>query len=161
MDFSKHVYTVSLQTGTYSLETEPGKLLYAVHFRNMAGKCLVTGDFGSWVFSRQWHPAQEYSVSAHYFREKVESKPCSIDRLGVYNPAATRVNVQECDELTPEQVTELVAVVEDEEEFIELANGIRRHLAEELVSYGLEPWLATIHQALEEMILRAAIQKEN
>jgi len=158
MDFSKHVF--SQANGTYSLETAPGTKLYAVIFHNVGDKCFVTGDYGSWVLSREWHPGSEWGfVSPDYFAEKVESVPRYMEApLFVYNEESTRRNIQEDEEIDAEKRDILLGLSEDERRL----RGAMARFGMDFsnVSYKLQPYLQTILEALTEMIKRSQEAKQ-
>lgn len=43
-----------------------------VKFINTNGVLVITGDFGNWIFCREFHPSIEGQVSDHYWCEKLE-----------------------------------------------------------------------------------------
>lgn len=81
MDFSNHVHREEI----YQLKTEDkiktiridhfqvgeSRMLY-LKFINCQGVMTVTGDFGNWVFCREFHPSHDGFVSDGYWIEKLE-----------------------------------------------------------------------------------------
>lgn len=75
VDFSKHKLKVTKFDGGLIHELRvPNSLHCAVTFINAAGVMTVTGDFGNWVFSREFHPDgnENSGVSDDYWDEKLE-----------------------------------------------------------------------------------------
>lgn len=75
VDFSKHKLKVTEFDGVLIHELKiPNSLRYAVTFINAAGVMTVTGDFGNWVFCREFHPNgnENSGVSDDYWDEKLE-----------------------------------------------------------------------------------------
>ena len=54
-----------------------------VKFINTQGVCVVTGDFGNWIFCREFHPVKGAKVSDAYWIEKCSQKG------RVYDPEST------------------------------------------------------------------------
>ena len=72
LDFSKHVVTVEKQEGLliHTLAI-PGTITQSVKFINTQGIMAVTGDYGNWIFCREFHPSPTGSVSDSYWCEKL------------------------------------------------------------------------------------------
>lgn len=49
----------------------PGTVLHQVNFINIKGRLLVTGDYGDWVFTREFIPGEDEPVSEGYWLEKL------------------------------------------------------------------------------------------
>jgi hypothetical protein len=73
IDFSKHVVTTekreSLLVHTLAI---PGSLTNSVVFINTNSIMAVTGDFGNWIFCREFHPSEKSYVSDPYCIEKLK-----------------------------------------------------------------------------------------
>ena len=50
---------------------KPDTIICNVKFINTNGVLLVTGDFGNWVFCREFHPSADGHVSDYYWVEKL------------------------------------------------------------------------------------------
>lgn len=72
IDFSKHELTVTKtdQVTIHHLK-RPDTIIYNCKFINTNGVLLVTGDFGNWVFCREFHPSKGGKVSSGYWAEKL------------------------------------------------------------------------------------------
>lgn len=73
VDYSKHNLDV--------VDTEYVKIhhlnlsntnMHSVKFINAGGIMAVTGDFGNWIFCREFHPSAEGRVSGSYWDEKLQ-----------------------------------------------------------------------------------------
>jgi len=73
IDFSKHIVDVT-KNGTIVIyhihQPEPDTYTNSVKFINTSGIMAVTGDFGNWIFCREFHPSQE-KVCDSYWCEKL------------------------------------------------------------------------------------------
>jgi len=58
INFSKHDYVKEQDSvaSVYTLKLPNDKYTYRVNFINCLGVCTVTGDFGNWVFNREYYP---------------------------------------------------------------------------------------------------------
>jgi hypothetical protein len=72
IDFSKHIVTVTKHEGLliYNFAI-PGTLTNSVIFINTKGIMAVTGDFGNWIFNREFHPSKNNYVEDIYWLEKL------------------------------------------------------------------------------------------
>ena len=77
IDFSKHelnVYENKTDDKTrilvHHLEL-PNSVMNNIRFVNTNGIMFVTGDFGNWMFCREFHPSAEGHVSDGYWHEKL------------------------------------------------------------------------------------------
>lgn len=73
IDFSKHEFTMEIndQMSVYELK-KPGTNVDRVTMINVRGLLVVTGDFGNWIFCREFHPKKGEFVSDSYWCEKAE-----------------------------------------------------------------------------------------
>lgn len=77
VDFSKHiVLETHFKNDNHSLDIWDLKLPDSnyknrVRFINSCGTLTVSGDFGNWVFCREFHPSTEGYVSDGYWAEKL------------------------------------------------------------------------------------------
>ena len=72
IDLSKHVITVTKQENLLVHDFKiPNTYKNSVKFINTNGILAVTGDFGNWIFCREFHPSEKGSVSDHYWLEKL------------------------------------------------------------------------------------------
>lgn len=73
IDFSKHEVTIIKHDGILIHKfAKPNIIEHSLTFINTCGVCTVTGDFGNWVFCREFHPSKGGRVSDGYWDEKLE-----------------------------------------------------------------------------------------
>lgn len=72
IDFSKHEITETKYPGVLIHKFAlPHTIRNSVTFINTCGVMTVTGDFGNWVFCREFHPSPNGKVSDTYWDEKL------------------------------------------------------------------------------------------
>lgn len=72
VDFSKHELKVTELDGATIYDfNKPNTRINGLTFINARGVCTVTGDFGNWVFCREFHPSPGEGVSRGYWDEKL------------------------------------------------------------------------------------------
>jgi hypothetical protein len=77
IDFSKHVLTTFEDKYVTIYEFKiPGTYTHSMKFINTSGVMTVTGDWGNWVFCREFHPGPENGVSDGYWIEKLHISSC-------------------------------------------------------------------------------------
>lgn len=54
----------------------PDTSMNSVKFINAGGVLAVTGDFGNWIFCREFHPSEKGFASEGYWREKMKISSC-------------------------------------------------------------------------------------
>lgn len=83
-DFSKHEFTGTLQKdlAIYTLAI-PRTHMKSVVFINTQGIMAVTGDYGNWIFCREFHPGPDEDVSDMYWMQKLRiastQEPCNFE----------------------------------------------------------------------------------
>lgn len=96
---------------------------YAVTFINTQGKMFVTGDYGEWIFNREFHPSEEGQVSDGYWLEKMRTGTSQV--VSMYDGDATYKELKELldnednhlNEEEREFIEELMGCAEDEVEY--------------------------------------------
>lgn len=74
IDFSKHELTVIKNESVLIHRLKkPGTNIDSFTFINTQDVCTVTGDYGNYVFCREFHPSKKGAVSDYYWIEKLES----------------------------------------------------------------------------------------
>lgn len=76
-DFSQHnlIMNKTDDLAVYYLR-KPNTVCDAVKFINVHGILAVTGDYGNWIFCREFHPGPKQLVSDGYWREKLKISSC-------------------------------------------------------------------------------------
>lgn len=92
IDFSKHEVKTIWENGILIHDfRDPSTPYCGLTFINTCGVMTVTGDFGNWVFSREFHPCPDFDngngVSRNYWDEKLESN--SVQSAMVFDTDAT------------------------------------------------------------------------
>ena len=74
VEFENHELLTAKQDGLLIYELKkPNTLQGRIRFVNIEGAMVVLGDYGHWIFSRQFHPSDEGHVDDYYWLEKLES----------------------------------------------------------------------------------------
>ena len=73
IEFDRHQDIVTFEgTATVHHFKTPDSFIHSVKFINIHGVLVVTGDFGNWIFCREFHPSKDGSVSDMYWIEKAQ-----------------------------------------------------------------------------------------
>lgn len=73
-DFSNHELIIEKSEGllVHTLKHTEYSQWYRFNFINTNGIMVVTGDYGNWMFCREFHPSPDGIVSDYYWCEKIE-----------------------------------------------------------------------------------------
>jgi len=73
-DFSKHVLNITKTDliTIHELKDPKYDYMYSLKFINTNGVMVVTGDFGNWMFCREFLPSEKTGVSDMYWVEKLQ-----------------------------------------------------------------------------------------
>jgi len=72
-DFSKHVLTETKREGMLiHVLAKPGTNMDSLTFVNTNDIMAVTGDYGNWIFCREFHPSASGRVDDTYWIEKLQ-----------------------------------------------------------------------------------------
>ncbi len=116
-DWSKHTHKVEI------FKSSEGNEIRVDHFQKGDSNCgyvkfvndsrgmSVFGDFGNWIFCRQFHPSADGFVSEGYWFEKLRMKSCQ--ELGSFDEGETDKELQE---LLDERINELTEEYEGVED---------------------------------------------
>jgi len=124
IDFSNHEVILNQDTSGLVVTVKiPNTSMNSVVFINSNGIMAVTGDFGNWIFCREFHPLQgeKSKVSDSYWLEKL--KIASVQEPSKYDSEATRESLEKliADKEHSKEVRnfykELLDYVEDEIEY--------------------------------------------
>lgn len=164
VDFGKHVLTTKKNgdVAIYSLVV-PGSRMESVIFINAEGILAVTGDYGNWIFCREFHPGPEESVCDHYWTQKLKIASCQ-DPYQFDSDVAR----QEIEELLKNQDYEFsdeekewleeLSVEANQGEYSYIAKAMDRpsSFESEMVPKGktLNVWLKIIFDAFDEICNR-------
>jgi hypothetical protein len=111
IDFSKHVVTTTQHEGLliHNLAV-PGTRIHSVVFINTQGILAITGDYGNWIFCREFHPGPKEYVSDHYWIQKLKiastQDPYTFDSKTAQDEIKELLGIPMAD-LTPEEKKKL------------------------------------------------------
>jgi hypothetical protein len=73
-DFSEHELLIKESDGllVHTLKHKDYSKMYRFDFINTNGIMVVTGDYGNWMFCREFHPSPDGVVSDYYWCEKIK-----------------------------------------------------------------------------------------
>jgi hypothetical protein len=77
VEFEEHELKVISQEGAliYHLK-KPDSIMDNIKFINTNNMLIVTGDYGNWMFDREFHPSADGYVSDYYWVEKLKRSSC-------------------------------------------------------------------------------------
>lgn len=165
IDFSKHIVEVSQSEGLLVHHLRiPNSYRNSIKFINTNGIMAVTGDFGNWIFCREFQPSAEGAVSDGYWCEKLGM--ASTQTYSNFSQKETQLAIQELLS-TEEDLTEgeteylnecLSAVEEGEFDYTRVAyrENVGRFEDAESVPFRKEinVWLSYIFDGFDEICRR-------
>jgi hypothetical protein len=179
LDFSEHklIITKTDEVLIHYLK-KPNTTWDSIKFINTNGIMAVTGDYGNWIFCREFHPSADGYVSDGYWHEKLQIS--STQDATEFDGEATReALIQKIKEYKEEKIEELEdgeEIEEDEEdEILEYYKGCLERCDEILFDYEIfayreqpnrldyddvilikdyKPWLKCIFDGFEEICRR-------
>ena len=94
-DFSNHELIVEQSEDllVHTLKHKEYSSWYLFKFINTNGIMVVTGDYGNWMFCREFHPSAEGMVSDYYWCEKI--KIASTQQPFEFDDEATIKEIQD------------------------------------------------------------------
>ena len=93
IDFSKHEITVTNSEGLVIHDLKlKNSYTNSIKFINTCGILAVTGDFGNWIFCREFHPSAKGYVSEGYWCEKL--RYASTQECYDYDPEETEKEIK-------------------------------------------------------------------
>lgn len=169
-DWSAHTYVTAkvlvgeVESTQHSLKIPGRGNFNAVVLTNVAGVCVVTGDYGNWVFCRQFVPSSGGSASPSYMDEKlrIASKQVthSFDEESLLENAKLALKEELENGETNARRVELFQQVIDsqpgsEQDYFELLKDFSDVDHECYPSYkSRDVWLDIIYSAFDEMCRR-------
>lgn len=164
VDYSKHEINITESQGLFVIRfRKPNTVCEAVTFINTNGILAVTGDFGNWIFCREFWPSPEGGVSDHYWCEKLQiastQNPYDYDKEETENTIRQRIADEECTTEEKEYYEHLLNYVDESEEvYLAEAHGseMPQNMDHESVPHEqkLKFWLAAVFDAFDEICLR-------
>ena len=105
IDFSKHEVVVTKEEGLLIHHIrKPGSVVHNIKFINTNDIMAVTGDFGNWIFCREFHPSEKSTVSDGYWLGKLRMS--STQEPAVYDSETASKQVQDIIDYWREDRTE-------------------------------------------------------
>jgi hypothetical protein len=163
IDFSKHILETKdlgdIQVYTFKLPDSDYK--HKVVFIVGEGVTTVTGDFGNWVFCREFHPRGTEYISRGYADEKLEinsvqkSSKFDTDRTVELIKQFEEEYLEELDEETKDWLEQLDNEASDEVEYTRIAYREQpRWVDYDEIPFGeiRHPWLDAVYDAFNAMI---------
>lgn len=164
-DWSKHelIITKNENVSVYSLK-RPNE--FSVNFINTNGILAVTGDYGNWIFCREFHPEEDSHVSDSYWIQKLKisssQNPYIFDSAiaieGIKNFEESFLKEHEMSQEVEMWINDLKKSVYDEIEFLYILykqRPIEIYDCEIVLKYKhLNSWLLYIFDAFDEICER-------
>lgn len=162
-DFSKHEFRYMKDTycTIFELKHTNYEKMYRIRFTNIDGHLVVTGDYGNWIFCREFHPHAGGGVSSGYWCEKlrINSEQDSHDFSEEKTANAIRTLLTEEEDLTEEEIEYLNGCLDSftgcEFDYNAFAyrNNIGRFQDYEYVPFEkvIKPQLQFVFDAFDEM----------
>ncbi len=165
IDFSRHELKVTKTDDVLIHEFKrPDSINCMLVFINTCGVMTVTGDFGNWVFCREFHPSPDGAVSAGYWDGKLEI--ASEQKAKKYDAGETAKLInqfkntfeesydEEMSEEVRDWVERLEGNVDDEFEYTYIAYRENPYEIDyESVSFGTKRhvWLDAVYDGFDEI----------
>jgi len=168
IDWSKHELHVTKNENVLIHDLKkPGSCVDRVVFINSMGVCCVTGDYGNWIFCREFHPSKEGWVSRSYWSEKL--KISSTQSSGKFDTSFAIECIDEhlknySDDMSENDKNwwnELKENTDNEIEYNSFARDYPSDVEAEDIPFGLKRtyWLSAVYDSFNEICNR--IQKES
>lgn len=94
IDFSEHEILVTEQEGLLvHYLCKPNTVMDSIKYINTNGILAVTGDYGNWIFCREFHPSAKGGVSDSYWAEKLQI--ASVQKARAWDGDATKARLYE------------------------------------------------------------------
>jgi len=163
IDFSRHILETKdlgdIKVYTFKLPDSDYK--HKVVFIVGGGVTTVTGDFGNWVFCREFHPRGTEYISRGYADEKLEinsvqkSSKFDTDRTVELIKEFEQEYEEELDEETKDWIEQLDNSVFDETEYLYVAYREKPSWIDyDQIPFGeiRHPWLDAVYDAFNAMV---------
>jgi hypothetical protein len=167
VDWSKHIVeTIKEDHSLMHCIRIPNSSTNLVRFVNAYGVLSVSGDFGNWIFCREFHPSAQGYVSDGYWMEKLRSASCQepvkYDSEATAELLRTEMETDDITEKEKEYLEDALYHSDDEIEYMYYAfrNNTGRYEDYEEIPLAKEVnvWLEIVFDAFNEICRR--IQKE-
>lgn len=166
IDFSKHEVLITQNefVNIWHLK-KPNTRHDSIQFINTNGIMAVTGDYGNWIFCREFHPDAKTGVSEGYWKEKLHISSCQ--KPEDYHEEKTRNRIAEMllediSDLDKTFLTDLLMYTENEIEYQYHAFlHLETHLDSESIPYVTETkyWLLAVFDGFDEICERYRLEQ--
>ena len=172
-DWSKHELEVSRTENAVVYKfKKPNSIQGAVYFINSYGIMAVTGDWGNWIFCREFHPGADERVSDGYWCEKL--RIASTQQEKNFSPEKTKEEINERlidEDLEGEERAYLRELLEKIDDYSAQDGESYRQYAFENIPNGYDYevvpfqeenkfWLKAIFDAFDEICSRMVKREE-
>lgn len=167
VDFATHELLIKQSDGlvVHHLK-KPDTMQGNIKFINTTGVLVVTGDYGNWMFCREFHPGEYAGVSDGYFLEKLKMYSCQEPQK--YNSEETGKEIEKMiadtsDEYSTEDkeyLKEILRYTDNEYEYVYMAHfgGVKKppYRDHEFVPFvkKINPWLEIVFDGFDEVCRR-------
>jgi hypothetical protein len=166
VNWDKHELTVVVDTPEVLIHkfAKPNTICGSITFINTQGILAITGDYGNWIFCREFVPSAEGFVSDSYWCEKLRIS--STQKISDYDPDETRKEIHEklkdededFDEDDKAYLNDLLNNLDEcEERYMVYAyDNLPHNRDHEFIPLikKLNPWLDIIFDAFDEICRR-------
>jgi len=163
IDWGKHEVTKTEFEGVLIHKiAKPDTRCRSVVFINTQGILAVTGDYGNWIFCREFHPSKDGFVSDSYWCEKLRigstQKPSDFDSDGTEKEIRKMLKEEDISNEDKEYLKDIIGEVNEcEERYMVYAyDNLPKDRDPEYIPIikKLNPWLECIFDAFEEICKR-------
>lgn len=171
IEFEKHELIVTQQEGfVIHYLKKPDTNCDSIRFINTQGILAVNGDYGNWIFCREFHPSSNGGVSDGYWKEKLTisstQDPDEFDGQGTIKEIETELKEQE--DLTEEEkdyLNECMSKAQEgkfDYEYFAHRENVGRYQSHEYVPLRMKTkyWLLAVFDGFDE-ICRRMQENEN
>lgn len=163
LDFEQHELRITEQDDLLvHYLRKPNTICDSVKFINTNGILAVTGDYGNWIFCREFHPGPNAGVSDGYWKEKLKisscQEPAKYDADKTENEIKRRISEDDCPASFKEYYQELLLQIGDGEinymyhAFNDAPNGLDCEYIPLVKS--VDHWLLCVFDAFDEICRR-------
>ena len=166
VDWSKHVLTETHGETLIHRLCIPGTVSQSLTFINTQGVMAVTGDYGNWIFCREFHPSPDGSVSDMYWLGKLRNSSCQDPSEFDSDEVKRQVKeLKENHELSAEEIEWLDSLesAADDGEYAFIAEAMNHpgNFDTEMIPNGkvTQWWLLVVFDAFDEICRRLQAQQ--
>jgi hypothetical protein len=174
VDFSKHeVITTQVEGLLVHHFKRPDTFTHSIKYINTNGILAVTGDYGNWIFCREFHPGPNEFVSDQYWFEKLKINSCQV--AFTYSPEETEKAIQDrLNELEEwgfkgNELEEMTTYYENcleylSDEYMYVAEAFKYpkfadHSSAMIFCKAVNPWLEVVFDGFDEICRRILSEK--